>query len=489
MDPMHRGTLLTLGLILGSGPTLARGEAPLPAGVRVVAGEESALVRRNRSMPWRKLGASPVPEGVELSCEQTCRVKVDAESMLVLAPGAVVSMGSFFHVPLVSRDVLVPARQVELREGRIDASSTSARAMPLVVSALGSSHVALRAAGAQISLGNGHLAVRVTAGTARVGASRKWISVENGQSTLLPEQGGPSSPVPGLPAPQWALGPECSSGLAVGLGGGPFELGGCWKPIDGAVSYVVELSRSADFSTLEVAEQTTKVSWSKAVSEGRYFLRVRATDAESLASPDSSPRRLGVIAIKLPPGSIVDAEARTVTIPQGHSVELADPTDLESAFDAARFQTAERFVVVDNAATHVVRLRFKDDPGSIGSVVLQRRALSAEVTFSPKLARWPQDPIDITVTLTDASRVVDPSQISPKMHVLVGLAEVPLAWSQNGRVWTARLAPRNVAPTVLRVIAEDEFGTTIGRNFVEIDQARTSSAEGPGSRYVAHNHD
>jgi hypothetical protein len=37
-----------------------------------------------------------------------------------------------------------------------------------------------------------------------------------------------------------------------------------------------------------------------------------------------------------------------------------------------------------------------------------------------------------------------------------------------------------VAPTVVRVIAEDEFGTTIGRNFVEVDQGRT----GPG--YVAH---
>jgi hypothetical protein len=46
-------------------------------------------------------------------------------------------------------------------------------------------------------------------------------------------------------------------------------------------------------------------------------------------------------------------------------------------------------------------------------------------------------------------------------------------------VWAARLAPRNAAPTVVRVIAEDEFGTPIGRNFVEVDQIR------PG--YVAHN--
>src|SRR5258706_3378479 len=121
---MHRGMFFAWGFILGSGLTVASAEGPAHAGVRVVAGETSAVVRRNRLVPWRKLGTGPVPEGVELSCEESCRVKIDADSALVLAPGAIVSVGSFFQVPLVSRDVLVPARQVELREGRIDARST-----------------------------------------------------------------------------------------------------------------------------------------------------------------------------------------------------------------------------------------------------------------------------------------------------------------------------------------------------------------------------
>ena len=125
-------------------------------------------------------------------------------------------------------------------------------------------------------------------------------------------------------------------------------------------------------------------------------------------------------------------------------------------------------------------MRFKDDPGSQGSVVLQRRALQADVAFTPKLAHWPQDPIDIRVTLSDASGVVDPSLVSPKIHVLLGLTEVPVQWSQSGRVWSARLAPRNLAPTVVRVIAEDEFGTPIGRNFVEVDQVRAAAGPNAG---------
>ncbi len=73
------------------------------------------------------------------------------------------------------------------------------------------------------------------------------------------------------------------------------------------------------------------------------------------------------------------------------------------------------------------------------------------------------------------------------MHVLLGLAEISVQWSHSGRVWAARLNPRNVAPTVIRVIAEDEFGTTIGRNFVEVDQNRVGQATPPAGGYVAHN--
>jgi hypothetical protein len=140
---------------------------------------------------------------------------------------------------------------------------------------------------------------------------------------------------------------------------------------------------------------------------------------------------------------------------------------------------------MDGALKHVVHLRFKNDPSSTGSVVMQRRALQAEVAISPKLAHWPGDPIDIKVTLSDATGVVDTSQVSPKIHVLVGLNEVSVPWAHSGRIWSTRLAPRNVAPTVLRVIAEDEFGTPIGRNFVEIDQGRSATVGTGGSSYVA----
>ena len=324
-------------------------------------------------------------------------------------------MGSSFYVPLYSRDSLVPAHEVELREGKIDAQSSCG--MPLVVSALGTTHVALRGAEAQIAFKSDHLAVQVTEGTARVGASRKWISLEKGQMLTLPAQGGPSAPAPGVEAPEWTAGAGCSPGLALGNGDGLAVLGGCWKPMARAASYVVELSRDARFATIEATEPSTTPSWSKALAGGRYFVRVRAIDQDGLVGETSAPRSLGSFAVKAPPGSTVDAVTRTFTVPQGRSLELADPTGLESALDNGGFLPAQRFIVVDSAPSHVVRMRFKDDPGSQGSLVLQRRALQADVAFTPKLAHWPQDPIDIKVTLSDASGVVDPSLVSPKIQM------------------------------------------------------------------------
>jgi hypothetical protein len=119
---------------------------------------------------------------------------------------------------------------------------------------------------------------------------------------------------------------------------------------------------------------------------------------------------------------------------------------------------------------------------------LQRRELRADIAIEPKRARWPVDPIDITVTVRDSSGLIDTAQVAPKLHVLLGLTELPIAWSHRGPVWSARLAPRNVGPTVVRVLAEDEFGNTLGRHFLEVDDMPTKPGEASSaSRRIAHN--
>ena len=88
----------------------------------------------------------------------------------------------------------------------------------------------------------------------------------------------------------------------------------------------------------------------------------------------------------------------------------------------------------------------------------------------------------------DPAGQVDVSQVTPKLRVLLGLTELPVTWSHNGPVWSTRLAPRNVGPTVIRVVAEDEFGDPLGRHFLEVDEkpAKPGETASPPRR-VAHN--
>jgi hypothetical protein len=134
------------------------------------------------------------------------------------------------------------------------------------------------------------------------------------------------------------------------------------------------------------------------------------------------------------------------------------------------FVTIRGPVVMDAEPSHLFRFRLVGDPSSESSVELQRRALRADIEIGPKSARWPVDPVDITVTVRDPAGLVDASAVTPKLRVLLGLTELPVPWNHRGPVWTARLAPRNVGPTVVRVMAEDEFGNSLGRTFLEVDE-------------------
>ncbi|MET0591688.1 MAG: hypothetical protein ABW133_03245, partial [Polyangiaceae bacterium] len=90
-------------------------------------------------------------------------------------------------------------------------------------------------------------------------------------------------------------------------------------------------------------------------------------------------------------------------------------------------------------------------------------------------------------TVRDPGGLVDATQIMPKLKVLLGLTELPVAWSHRGSVWTTRLAPRTTGPTVVRVVAEDEFGNTLGRHFLEVDERPVKPGEPAPPRRIATN--
>ena len=471
---------------MGVGLSHDRAEAAPLTELRFLSGRESAQFRWRPDLPWHKFDAqNAVGEGAEISCEQTCRLKIDADNVITLSPGAVIWLGAYFYVPLVpavppAQQLMVPAHEIRLSEGHIDASSPNERGIPLVVSGPGTTHVAFRNAEVQLAAKGERLVAQVNEGSARAGSNKRWVTVEKAQVSTMTVQGYPTAPRDEIQAPDWKT-EGCIPALGVVEPGNSSSVGVCWAP-RGDASYVVELARDESFSNVELSETTTGSSWSKNLPEGRYFARTRAIDQDSLVSRPSAARKLGVVSFVLPPGASANLGARTVVVPQGRAFALRDTSGLETALDGGIFVSVRGPIVMDGETSHRLRFRLIGDPSSESAIDLQRRALRADIEIGPKSARWPVDPVDITVTMRDPAGLVDAAQVEPKLHVLLGLTELPVSWTHRGPVWTTRLAPRNVGPTVVRVVAEDEFGNTLGRTFLEVDEKPAKPGDAPARR-------
>jgi hypothetical protein len=471
---------------------LAQAGANLAVGVRVIEGAESATFRQNRLIGYRPLTSSVVPAGAEVRCDKPCTLKVDADNLIVLSAGAAVTVANYFYVPLVANaPSLTPAHQIELREGVIEAISPSAGALPLVISPGPDEHVALRDARAQISQKGERTAVAALSGKVRVGGAHAWITLDKGQSASVHSKGRPSGPRAMADGPKWmGVDGGCPAGLSMTETSGRAVVGGCWDRLAQAAGYRVELAQDADFRKPIATEITQATSWSTLLGIGRYFARVRSVDADGLYGQPSAVRHLAVVPYVMPPGSMADMQTHTLVVPEGRKIDLGDSEDLELAIDHGGFSRAPKSIVMDEAPEHRLRFRLRDDHGSTSAdYIARRRALVATVLMTPKKATWPTDPVDIVVTIEDPSGQVDPTKFEPHFQVLLGLAELHPTWSHRGAVWSAHLEPRSTGgPAVVRVIAQDEYGTNIGRNFLEIDekQQRVPTDTAGGAR-VARN--
>jgi hypothetical protein len=493
-EGMRRSLFIFAAGMLGVGLSHDRAEAAPVTDIRFVSGREAASFRWRPDLPWHKLDAqSVVGEGAEITCEQACKLKVDSDNVLTLSPGTIISVGAFFYVPLVpavspTPQQLVPAHEIKMSEGHLEAVSPSEKALALVISGPGTTHVALRNAEAQIAVKGDRMVAQVNEGTARAGSNKRWVTIEKAHASTLTGQGYPTTPRDEPQAPEWKTGDGCTPALGVVEPGKASNVGVCWEPRANAGSYLVELARDEDFANVELSETTTGTTWSKSLPEGRYFVRARTVDTDTLVSRTSTVRKVGVVSFVLPPGASANLGTRTVVLPQGRAFELRDRTGLETALDGGIFVSVRGPIVMDAGPSHRLRFRLAGDPSSESSVELQRRALRADIEIGPKSARWPVDPVDITVTMRDPAGLIDTTQVAPKLHVLLGLTELPVAWSHRGPVWTARLAPRNVGPTVVRVVAEDEFGNALGRTFLEVDEKPNKVGDTTTPpRNVAHN--
>ena len=207
---------------------------------------------------------------------------------------------------------------------------------------------------------------------------------------------------------------------------------------------------------------------------GRYEVLARSVDRFGVESPASDPVTLRVIGAELPEGARLSNDV--ILLGRAGRVKLIGADGLEASYGRANvFIPVPKDVGLARGESTLLRLREPGKKEELG-IKLEPRTLKADVKIGPKSARWPGEPLQVTVKLFDhrGKPITDPLKTKP--HVFVNVAQVAPTWTHTGNTYSARISPATgTGPWVVRVEVNDDFGDPVGRDFIELSGAKTAS--------------
>jgi len=250
----------------------------------------------------------------------------------------------------------------------------------------------------------------------------------------------------------------------------------------------------ADYSELRLRakdgrEQLRRVRSSTHLSEpftavlpGAYEISARSVDNEGIAGPWSRPELVRVVGVSLPPGGYV--AGGDIFVGKGQDVHFSNTDGLEMTYEGAgRYVPASQAVSLYRGETTVVSFRV---PGSIYPTTarLRPRGLYAHVVLGPRRAMWPTDSVQIAVELRNKEGEAIPSGVEIKADVKLGIEPIEVEFTRSGNRLVGTVPPSDQqGPWVLRVEIKDQFGSLLGRDFLEIAEApRVPAGKGPAAR-------
>jgi hypothetical protein len=385
---------------------------------------------------------------------------------LSLAPGASVRI---FREPQQLQ--LTPGNETNtysfaLLRGRVDVS-VPATSKSAVLCRMGPLSAVIGTGQASMLATGERATVASVAGDVRTLLSVGWQALPPG--TVARFGGGRS----GSPEPMIAA-PRLSPGQRLWLSsGGPIAISGfAFEKVPAAARYQL-LLRAKDGSgeqLLDVVGATRLSEPFTPISPGEYLIAARSVDAEGIASTWSSSETVRIIGVTLPPGGYsADGE---FFVGKGQHVLFSHTEGLEMTYEGSgRYIRASQAVPLYRDETTVVSFRV---PGSSFSTSarLRRRSLYAQVEIGPSRAVWPDDPVQIVVELKSRNGQAIPDWLEPKLEVRLGIEPIAVSFTRRGSRLVGTVPPPNQpGPWVLRVEVKDQFGASLGRDFLEIAKA------------------
>lgn len=244
-----------------------------------------------------------------------------------------------------------------------------------------------------------------------------------------------------------------------------------WAPVAGASGYLVSLRQQSSRESLYDTMVTNPVieNCPKRLTPGKYELAVAAIDGDGFASSKSAVATVHVVGLDLP-GGAVTMPRDTVQITSEQRVRLthADGLTLTTADHRSDVAASEAFGL--EGLDRAVVLIHPKGGGDSAALTLVRREPSVSAWVGPKLATWPDDPINLQVSFVDQLGRPTPNEVEPSIRVLVGTEVVNVNWDKQGTLWQAKLPapPEGRGPWVVRLEVVDQHGNIIGRDFAEV---------------------
>ena len=440
----------------------------IPAGVQTRTDPVSPWADAQGSVPLRggtlvRTDAIGVklyfPNGTVISLAPSSSLRMQVGTEISMTPGKNTRVS---HVDLVAGSMAITIPQ---------------NAMPMLVMA-GKDVFAIFQPGRARTIKNpaGLVAV-VDEGGARVASSGRWFTLTPHGYVVLPERGPVDPPKRVGPSPTF-LTDTCvattdrACAIATVVGEGSARLGARWQPAAPAVKYAIQLARDAAFTSL-IEEQSldgTQTSYmSPPLPTGQYWFGLRSITTDGVEG-DVAVRPMRVVRL-LPDAGVIHVPVGNVfVVPEGKGVRVGAAQGLTVSFGPGHSAPVPPVLALTGTRpSRIVFLRVDGITTDEVPIVVERRALAANVDFTPYNARWPKDTVQVTVRLEDPNHRLRSDYVRPTLRLRVNntAAMVPLA--KSGVAWTAAIPSRTGAgPWILRAEALDDDGLVLGRGMLEV---------------------
>jgi hypothetical protein len=250
-----------------------------------------------------------------------------------------------------------------------------------------------------------------------------------------------------------------------------------WAPVQGASGYVVALRERATQHLLTTTRTKEPVveAFPQPLAPGKYELDIAAVDGDGIASNNQTKLPVTVVGLELPGGAVA-LPKDTVVVASEQQVRLthAEGLTLTTAAHKTGVPASEPFGLegLDRAAI----LIHPPGGGDTATLTLVRREPLVSTWVGPKLATWPEDPVELQVSFVDSRGRPTPRHVESTVRVLVGVEPIDVAWDRQGSLWQARIPSlKGSGPWVVRLEVVDQYGIVIGRDFAEITKTRGRS--------------